>query len=342
MAFLVFLMGKIMLSDKQEYILLVGGAGYIGSHTNKILFQKGFETIVLDNLCTGHKEFVKWGKFEFGDIQDKLKMNKIFTQYKIKAVIHFAGFAYIGESVDSPAKYYTNNVANTIHLLNAMLENDVKFLIFSSSSATFGNPEYLPLDEKHPQNPISPYGTTKLIVEKMLYDYDKSYGLKSVILRYFNAAGADPECEIGEFHDPETHLIPLLLQVAMGKKERFPILGNDYSTTDGTCIRDYIHVNDLAEAHVLSLEWLINNNRSDHFNLGSNQGFSVKEIIKIVESVTGSKIACDVLNRRKGDPSILVSSTEKIQKILRWKPKFKIEDMIKTAWNWNHKIIDYQ
>jgi len=327
-----------METRSDECILIVGGAGYIGSHTNKMLSNSGYKTIVLDNLIYGHLEFVKWGIFIEGDIADKTILEFIFSNYNIQAVMHFSAFAYVGESVNKPSKYYNNNVVNTINLLDAMVEHNVTNFIFSSTCATFGEPEYIPVDENHPQKPLSPYGKTKLIVEEILADYEVAYGLKHIILRYFNAAGADPDCEIGEDHTPETHLIPLVLDAAMGKRDNISIFGTDYDTKDGTCVRDYIHINDLAKAHMLGLEWMLKNKKSNNFNLGNGEGFSVKQIIDVAKKVTGNNISVNYAERRGGDPATVVGSYDKVEKVLGWKPEFKnIERIIETAWSWHLK-----
>lgn len=319
-------------------ILIVGGAGYIGSHINKELNKQGFETIIFDNLVSGHDWSVKWGKFVKGDLANIEDIRKVFRENKIEAVMDFAGSIEVGESVKNPQKYYDNNVANTLNLLKVMMEADVKKFIFSSTAATFGNPQYTPIDEKHPQSPINPYGMTKLMVEKILMDYDKAYDFKSVRLRYFNASGADIDGEIGEAHNPETHLIPLVIEAVMGKREDIKIFGTDYETPDGTCVRDYIHVTDLAEAHILALKYLIDGGESDDFNLGNGVGFSVKEVIEAVKKVTGKEFKISEVERREGDPAVLVASSEKIKDKLKWKPLFTdIEEIVKTAWNWHQK-----
>jgi len=271
-------------------ILITGGAGYVGSHTNKALNKKGHGTVVVDNLSRGHRDFVKWGELHTCGLADAEALRDIFRAFPIKAVMHFAAFAYVGESFDDPQKYYVNNVLNTISLLSVMREFDVRHLIFSSSCATYGNPVALPIAETHPQNPISPYGRSKYMVENILADYAHAYGLRYVSLRYFNAAGADPDGEIGERHVPETHLVPLALDVAAGKRDCVEIFGSDYETPDGTCIRDYVHVTDLAEAHTLALEHLLSGGGSEVFNLGSGSGYSVREVIRAAENITRKKI----------------------------------------------------
>jgi UDP-glucose 4-epimerase len=316
-------------------ILIAGGAGYIGSHANKILNKRGFETVVYDNLSRGHREFVKWGHFVLGDVADKDQLRHCFKTYPIEAVMHYCAFCYVGESVDHPSEYYRNNVINTLNLLDVMVECGVKYFIFSSTCATYGNPLQIPMTEEHSQKPINPYGKSKLMVEQILKDYDAAYGIRHVCLRYFNAAGADPEGEIGEWHEPEPHLIPLALQVAAEQREHIQIYGTDYETPDGTCIRDYIHVNDLAAAHILALEYLQSGAPSDAFNLGNNNGFSVKEVIQSVGSVTGKTIKVVEAERRPGDPPILVGSAEKARQILGWQPQYtSLAEIIKTAWHW--------
>lgn len=320
-------------------VLICGGAGYIGSHINKLLSQKGYETIVYDNLIYGHREAVKWGKFIEADLADKVSLEKVFSENKIDAVFHFAAFAYVGESIKEPAKYYFNNVCNTINLLDMMRKYECNKIIFSSTCATYGIPEKLPITEEMPQAPINPYGATKLMVERIFKDYAKAYGLKYAALRYFNAAGADPDAEIGEAHDPETHIIPLVIDAAYGKRPDIKVFGSDYPTRDGTCIRDYIHVTDLAQAHLLALEYLDNGGKSDFFNLGNENGTSVLEVINSVKKVTGKNIKVILTDRREGDPPVLVGSSKKAQSILGWKPQFADIDVITThAVNWFLKI----
>lgn len=320
-------------------ILIVGGAGYIGSHINKELNHQGYETIIFDNLSFGHPEFVKWGNFQEGDLGNIEEIRKLFKEYTIDAVMHFAAFTYVGESVKNPQKYYLNNLRNTLNLLQVMLEEDVKYFVFSSTCATYGTPEEIPITENHPQNPINPYGKGKLMVEQILADYSRAYGLKYASLRYFNAAGADPEAEIGESHQPETHLIPLILDVAMDKKEKIQVYGTDYATPDGTCIRDYIHVMDLADAHIKALKYLKEGGKSDVFNLGNGQGFSVREVIETSQKVTGKTIKVEEVERREGDPPILVGSSSKAQEVLNWHPRYDdLAVIIETAWKWHQKI----
>ena len=320
-------------------ILVTGGAGYIGSHTVKALQKKGYRVVVLDNLMYGHREIVEdvlKAKLIVGDINDRFLLEKIFETHPIEAVIHFAAYAYVGESVKSPAKYYWNNVTGTLNLLKAMMAASVKNIIFSSTCATYGVPTRVPIQESDPQNPINPYGTSKLMVEKMLGDFDRAYGLKSVIFRYFNAAGADPSGLLGEDHIPETHLIPLVLMTALNKRDSVSIFGTDYPTEDGSCIRDYIHVSDLAQAHVLGLEYILQESQSEIFNLGNGSGFSVKQIIETARRVTGRKITAIECDRRPGDPPVLVGSGEKAKKVLGWQPQYPdISSILTHAWNWH-------
>lgn len=316
-------------------ILVAGGAGYIGSHTAKYLLNKGYEVVVLDNLVYGHREAVLSPNFEQVDLKDKEALDEVFKKYKIDAVIHFAAYTYVGESVTSPQKYYHNNVVNTLNLLDAMIKNDVKNIVFSSTCATYGNPKYMPLDEKHSQHPINPYGKTKLMMEQIMADYDKAYGLKFAALRYFNAAGADAQGQLGESHDPETHIIPLVLKAIKGEIPKITVFGTDYDTPDGTCIRDYVHVEDLADAHMLALEKLINEGKSLKINLGTGIGNSVKEIITAAEEVTGKKVPIEFGQRREGDPDKLYATNQYAKEVLGWDPKYTdIKEIIKTAWLW--------
>lgn len=320
-------------------ILVTGGAGYIGSHTADELSRNGYNVIILDNFSEGHREFAEGYKVCEVDLADIDSIREVFVQNKIDAVVHFAAFAYVGESVHNPQKYYYNNVVNTLNLLNAMIENDVKKIVFSSTCATYGNPEYTPLDEKHSQNPINPYGNTKFMIEKIFKDYDRAYGLKYFALRYFNAAGASTRKNIGEWHRIETHLIPLVLKTLTGERENITIFGDDYSTPDGTCIRDYIHVDDLASAHRLAVEKLLSGSNSDFINLGTGVGNSVKEIISSVERVTGKKVPVVMGERREGDPDILYASNTKAKNFLGWKVEYtNIDDIVKTAWDWELKL----
>ncbi len=317
-------------------VLIVGGAGYIGSHMCKYLNAKGVKPVVLDNLVYGHRSAVKWGDFYEGDMADADLLQKIFTRHDFSAVMHFAAYCYVGESVQNPYKYYQNNIGATLQLLNAMLEHKVLSFIFSSTCATYGEPERLPLQEDSPQRPINPYGRSKLMMENILDDFDGAYGLKSACLRYFNAAGADPDGEIGEDHQPETHLLPIVLQTALGQREKITVFGNDYNTADGTCIRDYIHVHDLAQAHYLCLEHLIAGGESKKYNLGNGSGYSILDVIQAASAVTGRNIPYDYAERRPGDPATLVGSSECIIRELGWQPEFgSLEKILGTAWNWH-------
>ncbi|MFT5699099.1 MAG: UDP-glucose 4-epimerase [Desulforhopalus sp.] len=317
-------------------ILVVGGAGYIGSHMCKYLHQNGIKPIVLDNLSYGHRQAVLWGPFYEGEMADTTLLKKIFANHKIEAVMHFAAFAYVGESVQEPLKYYKNNISATLDLLTEMVEHNIFKFIFSSTCATYGEPEQLPLVEDCPQNPINPYGRSKLMMEQILGDLDHASGMKSVCLRYFNAAGADPDGEIGEDHDPETHLIPLVLQTALGQRDELKIFGSDYPTADGTCIRDYIHIQDLAQAHHLSLLHLLEGGESKKYNLGNGNGYSILDVIQTAETVTNKKIPYSYAPRRPGDPAALVGSAALITKELNWKPEFNsLESILTTAWDWH-------
>ena len=321
-------------------VLITGGAGYIGSHTNKALYLDGYDTLVLDNLVYGHSEFVKWGSLILGDLADREQLRLAFRHFDIQAVMHFAAFAYVSESMAKPNRYYHNNVINTLKLLDVMLEFGVKDIVFSSSCATYGIPQKLPISEYHPQNPVNPYGRTKLIMENILADYASAYGLRYVSLRYFNAAGADPETEIGEQHEPETHLIPLVLDAAKGRLDTIQIFGTDYETSDGTCIRDYIHVSDLAQAHVLALQHLQNTGKSKAFNLGNGSGFSVREVIECAKQVTCKEIPVQESPRRSGDPPILVADASRAISDLGWSPKYcNLKDIIDTAWKWHNNSV---
>lgn len=321
-------------------VLVTGGAGYIGSHTCKALAKRGYVPVVYDNLVYGHQDLVKWGPFEVGDILDRKRINQVIERYKPSAIIHFAAYAYVGESVEDPSKYYRNNVTGSLTMLEAMRDHQIENIVFSSSCSMYGVPRYVPIPEQHPIAPINPYGRTKAIVEQMLQDFDSAYGIKSVSLRYFNAAGADPDGETGELHDPETHLIPLVLDVAAGKMPYVTIYGDDYDTLDGTCIRDFIHVTDLAQAHVLALEKLYEKEMSAVYNLGTGRGFSVREVIETSRSVTGENIPVKIGHRRAGDPSCLVADASKAKVELRWMPYFEnLAEIIKSAWRWRCNFI---
>ena len=316
-------------------ILVVGGTGYIGSHMVKMLGSQGHEVITFDNLSKGYRDAVLSGDFVEGDLANNQQLDNLFASIKFDGVMHFASFIEVGESVSEPASYYRNNVFNTQNLLDAMVKHGVNYFVFSSTAAIFGEPEYSPIDETHPKNPINPYGRSKLMVEQMLEDYGTAYGLKSVALRYFNAAGADPDAELGERNDPETHLIPLVLQAASGRRASISLFGQDYKTPDGSCVRDYIHVNDLCDAHLLALNKLKNSDKSLRYNLGNGHGFSVKQVIDTTEKITGKNIQVIYADRRPGDPAELVANATMAKQDLGWKPKFTdLEQIVETAWQW--------
>ncbi|WP_017318261.1 UDP-glucose 4-epimerase GalE [Mastigocladopsis repens] len=327
------------MSPGKPTILVTGGAGYIGSHTVLALKQAGFDVIILDNLVYGHRDLVEkvlQVELVVGDTGDRALLDDLFKTRDVAAVMHFSAYAYVGESVSDPAKYYRNNVLGTLTLLEAMLAASVKKFVFSSTCATYGVPQVVPIPEDHPQNPINPYGATKLMVERILSDFDVAYGFKSVRFRYFNAAGAAPNGLLGEDHNPETHLIPLVLQTALGKRESISVFGTDYPTPDGTCIRDYIHVSDLADAHVLGLAYLLKGGDSEVFNLGNGNGFSVKQVIETAKEVTGKDIKVVECDRRPGDPPALIGSGDKARKILGWHPQYSsLEEIIAHAWQWH-------
>ncbi len=319
-------------------ILVAGGAGYIGSHTAKELIKEGFEVVVFDNFSTGKKELLVGGELFEGDLMHKESIKKALGSKNIEAVLHFASLIQVGESYADPRKYYTHNLITSLNLLDVMLEAGVKYFVFSSSAAVYGEPLQNPIPESHPLNPFNPYGQTKFFVEKVIQDYERAYGLKFISLRYFNAAGADPEGHLGELHDPETHLIPNILLFLLGKKKKFEIFGKDFPTKDGTAVRDYIHVTDLAKAHVLSLKKLLKSSQSEFINLGTNKGYSVLEIINKTEEITGEKVLYTESPRREGDVPVLLASREKAEKILGWKLYHSnIETIIETAWNWHRK-----
>lgn len=318
-------------------ILVLGGAGYIGSHAVDQLINKGYKVVVIDNLLTGHRAAVhKEAAFYEGDIRDKAFVTSVFEKEAIEGVIHFAASSLVGESVEKPLKYFNNNVYGMQIVLEVMEAFDVKNIVFSSTAATYGEPEVSPIVEITPTNPKNPYGESKLMMEKMMKWCDNAYGMKYVALRYFNVAGAKRDATIGEDHTPETHLVPIILQVALGQREALSIFGDDYDTPDGTCIRDYVHVEDLIAAHILALEYLKAGNESNVFNLGSNNGYSVKEMLDAAREVTGKKIPAIVAPRRAGDPSSLVASSAKASEVLGWKPEYTdVKKIIETAWNWH-------
>ena len=319
-------------------ILVVGGAGYIGSHMVKRLNQAGCDITTLDNLSSGHRDAVLAGQFIHGDLADRPLLDKIFSANRFDTVMHFASCIQVGESVINPAKYYQNNVVNTLNLLDAMVGHKIDKFIFSSTAAVFGDPHYTPIDESHSQSPINPYGRTKLIIEQVLSDYSRAYGLRSVSLRYFNAAGADPQGQLGERHDPETHLIPLVLQTASGRRADIAVFGTDYDTTDGTCIRDYVHVSDLCEAHWLAIQSMENCSGNQAYNLGNGNGFSVSEVIDAAKQVTGKDITVRMAPRRPGDPARLVADSNLARERLGWKPQYAdLATIIEHAWAWEKK-----
>ncbi|MGE4497241.1 MAG: UDP-glucose 4-epimerase GalE [Deferribacterales bacterium] len=314
-------------------IIVAGGAGYIGSHMVKKLSEAGFNPVTVDNLSTGHRDAVLHGDFEECDIADSAGMGRILEKYNPAAVMHFAAFSLVGESVEKPEKYYRNNVAGTLSLLETMRRHACDRFIFSSTAAVFGDPEYLPMDENHPKKPVNPYGRTKLMIEEALRDYSAAYDLKYVIFRYFNAAGHDESGDLKERHSPETHLIPLVVQAAKGERSCIAVYGDDYGTPDGTCVRDYIHVNDLCEAHLAGLKYLEGGGESEDFNLGNGSGFSVKEVISKVRLVSGRDFEVKTEGRRAGDPASLVADSAKARHVLGWRPEYTaVEDIIKTVW----------
>ena len=318
-------------------ILVAGGAGYIGSHMVKDLVEHGQEVVVADNLSTGHRDAINpKAKFYEGDIRDRKFLDKIFDNEDIEAVVHFAAFSIVPESMSKPLKYFDNNTGGMITLLEAMRDHNIKYIVFSSTAATYGVPEHMPIKETDPQNPINPYGLSKLMMEKMMHWADKAYGIKFVALRYFNVAGAAPDGTIGEDHGPETHLVPIILQVAQGKRKELSIFGDAYNTPDGTNVRDYVHVMDLADAHILSIKYLEAGNESNAFNLGSSTGFSNKQMLEAAREVTGEPIPAKIAPRRPGDPDSLVAASDKARNVLGWDPKYDdVHDIIATAWKWH-------
>jgi UDP-glucose-4-epimerase GalE len=317
-------------------VLVTGGAGYIGSQTAKALASAGHESVVLDNLVTGHREAVKWGPFIEGDVGDKELLAKIFTEHRIEAVIHFAASLLVGESVKNPQKYFWNNVVNTLSLLDEMKACGVKPIVFSSSAAAYGNPVKVPIPEDHPTNPVNPYGESKLCMERAIRWYGVAYGLRGAALRYFNAAGADLDGELGEEHDPESHLIPLVVQAALGQRPDVEVYGTDYPTPDGTAIRDYIHVVDLADAHLRALEYLADEGESTELNLGTGKGHSVREVVAGVGKVCGGRVPAKDAPRRAGDPAVLVADPSKARQVLGWQPQHSdLDTIIQSAWTWH-------
>jgi UDP-glucose 4-epimerase len=322
-------------------VLVVGGAGYIGSHFAKCLSRNGQVPVVLDNLCSGNADAVKYGPLVIGDAGDVPLLRETFRAHRVDAVVHFASHIQVGESVTDPAKYYANNVAETLRLLDAMREASIGRFVFSSTAAVYGLPQSTPMAETHPQQPINPYGRSKLVIEQILEDYARAYGLRYASLRYFNAAGADPDGELGECHDPETHLIPLVLQAASSRRDAITIYGNDYATRDGTCERDYVHVTDLAEAHRAALDYLTDGGESGAFNLGTGTGCTVAEVIRAAERVSGRRIATRLAARRAGDPDRLIADPRKAQSAFAWKaPLSDLDTLLQHAWRWEQTLCD--
>jgi UDP-arabinose 4-epimerase len=319
-------------------VLVTGGAGYVGSHACKALAKAGYVPVTYDNLARGHQWAVRWGPLEHGELADRARLNEVIRRYKPIAVLHFAAFAYVAESVEQPDRYYSNNVGGTLALLECMLANDLRCIVFSSTCSTYGVPRVVPIPDDHPQDPVNPYGASKLMVERMLRDYGHAHGMRYMALRYFNAAGADPDAEIGEVHEPETHLIPLALYAATGRRGALVIHGSDYPTPDGTCIRDYVHVTDLADGHVLALRYLVDDRPSCGMNLGTGRGHSVNEVVETVRRVTGRSFKVDIGPRRPGDPAELVAASGRASEALGWIPRYpQIDQVVSHAWAWMHK-----
>lgn len=319
----------------QKKVLVVGGAGYIGSHTCLVLAERGYQPVVFDNLSNGHAEFVKWGPLETGDIRDRDRLDEVFVKHRPDAVLHFAALIEVGESVKDPASFYDNNVVGALTLLSASLAAGVEAFVFSSTCATYGLPEQVPMDETHPQAPINPYGRTKWVIEQALKDYGTYKGLRSVMLRYFNAAGADFEGRIGEWHTPETHAVPLAIEAALGRRDGFKVFGSDYDTRDGTCVRDYVHVLDLADAHVRAVDYLLGGGETVELNLGTGAGTTVSELLGAISNVSGRPFPVEYVGRRDGDSTALVANNDKARKVLGWQPRYTLDDIIRSAWNWH-------
>ena len=319
----------------RKKVLGVGGAGYIGSHTCLLLAKRGYEPVVYDNLSNGHEEFVRWGPFEQGDIRDRARLDEVIAKHKPKAVMHFAALIEVGESVKEPVAFYDNNVIGALTLLSCTLNAGIDAFVFSSTCATYGLPERVPLDEQHPQAPINPYGRTKLIIEQALKDFGTYKNLRSVILRYFNAAGADFEGRIGEWHTPETHAIPLAIDAALGRREGFKVFGTDYDTRDGTCVRDYIHVLDLADAHVRAVDYLLAGGSTVELHLGTGTGTTVKELLNTISDISGRPFPVTYADRREGDSTTLVANNDKAREVLGWDPQYTLKDIISSAWQWH-------
>jgi len=326
------------MSNNQKTVLVTGGAGYIGSHACKALNAAGFTPVTFDNLVYGHPESVRWGPLVNADLLDAEAIRRAINEFRPIAVMHFAAYAYVGESVENPGKYYRNNVVGSLNLIEAMRDGGIDKCIFSSTCATYGLPQEDLISESHRQKPINPYGSSKLMIERILRDFDHAHGIRSICLRYFNAAGADSDTEIGEDHDPETHLIPLVLDTAIGKRESITMHGNDYATPDGSCIRDYVHVSDLADAHVLALRSLLDGAASGAYNLGNGRGHSVLDVIATARHITGNAIPVRVGPRRAGDPPMLVGDASLIKNTLGWSPRFSgLDDIIDSAWRWHQR-----
>lgn len=321
-------------------ILVTGGAGYIGSHTCLALAQNGYTPVAFDNLVNGHREFVQWGPFEQGDIRDRRRLEEVIQAHRPAAIIHFAGLIEVSESIADPVAFFDNNVSGSVSLFAAALRAGIDKIVFSSTAATYGVPQQIPMRETHPQRPISPYGTSKLLVERILNDLDAYRNLRSVILRYFNAAGADPEGRVGEWHDPESHVIPIAIEVALGRRAFFRINGSDYSTPDGTCVRDFIHVSDLANAHVRSIQHLLSGGESMALNVGTGRGTSVKELVKVVETVSKKRLPIELGARREGDPAELIADNEQAISRLGWQPRHDFNAIVSSAWNWHQRRLD--
>ncbi|TPP03927.1 UDP-glucose 4-epimerase GalE [Rhizobium glycinendophyticum] len=316
-------------------VLVVGGAGYIGSHTCMILAQRGYQPIVFDNLCNGHEEFVRWGVLEVGDVRDTRRVEQVIEKHRPLAILHFAALIEVGQSLADPLSFYDNNVIGSLNLLRAAIAGGVNYFVFSSTCATYGLPQSERLDESHRQVPINPYGRTKWIVEQALKDYSELLNIKAVILRYFNAAGADFEGRIGEWHQPETHAIPIAIEAALGRRTGFKIFGTDYQTRDGTCVRDYVHVLDLADAHVRAVDYLLAGGETEAINLGTGTGTTVKELLNTIRAVSGRAFPVEETSRRAGDSTSLVADNTKAATLLGWQPQYSIEDIVKSAWNWH-------
>ncbi|MFW5787986.1 MAG: UDP-glucose 4-epimerase GalE [Halanaerobiales bacterium] len=322
----------------KKTVMVIGGAGYIGSHMVKLLKSRDYKVLVYDNLSTGYDKLLMTDNFIRGNLGDKEKLNEVFRSHNVDAVMHFAAFIEVRESMKNPLKYYKNNVSRVVNLLEVMRENDINYFIFSSSAAVYGEPERIPIREEDDKSPINPYGRTKLMVEDILYDLDRAHDFNFASFRYFNASGADESGKIGEMHDPETHLIPLVLKTALGERDKIYIYGNDYDTRDGSCIRDFIHVNDLARAHLMGLEYLLKGGSSEYINLGSGEGYSVKEIIEKSKEISGIDFEVEETKRREGDPAVLIADSSKAQKLLGWSPEYSLDEIITTAWNWHKKL----